>query len=290
MKRIIGILLIIACSLLFATSSIGAEFEKKPGLYVHPWPVFSISYPTEWEEKTPPPGLVFRAEGPKGVPTLQINVFVNSNSLPINMAANLVIPVLSRVGTNVRVIDNKGSKLADGTKVQETVIEWGHSSGAKLNTLLATAAKGKIWIMVFISDTKEISEDLRKVAYSVKIKPGKEALVKLTPDIKEFIDQYIKDQLSHDIKRVMSHFSDQFLNNGAKKAQVEAFTNNYLPFMTSSEWGITVFEPKGAKAYLAGYSTSNFGTYPLEMMLMKENGQWKIHGNQKKSQEWVIGE
>jgi hypothetical protein len=290
MKRIIGILLIIACSLLFATSSSAAEFEKKPGLYVHPWPVFSISYPTEWEEKTPPPGLVFRAEGPKGVPTLQINVFVNSNSLPINMAANLVIPVLSRVGTNVRVIDNKGSKLDDGTKVQETVIEWGHPTGAKLNTLLTTAAKGKIWIMVFISDTKGISEDLRTVAYSLKIKPGKEPLVKLSPDIKEFIDQYNKDQLSHDINKVMSHWSDQFLNNGTKKAQVKAFINTYLPYMTSSEWGITVFDPKGEKAYMAGYSTSNFGTYPLEFRLRKENGRWKVYGNQKKSQEWVFGD
>jgi protein associated with RNAse G/E len=290
MKRIIGISLIVACSLLFATSSIAAEFEKKPGLYVHHWPIFSLSYPTEWEEKTPPPGLVFRAEGSKGVPTLQINVFVNSNSLPINMAANLVIPVLSRVGTNVRVIDNKGSKLDDGTKIQETVIEWVYSSGAKLNTLLTTAAKGKIWIMVFISDTKEISEDLRKVAYSLKIKPGKEELVKLTPDIKEFIDQYNKDQLSHDIKKLMSHYSDKFLSNGTNKAQVEAFTNSWLAFITSSKWGITVFEPKGEKAYLAGYAINNFGTYPIELMLMKENGQWKIHGNQKKSQEWVISE
>ncbi len=125
---------------------------------------------------------------------------------------------------------------------------------------------------------------------SIKIKPGKEELVKLTPDIKEFIDLYNKDQLSHDIKKLMSHWSDQFLNNGTNKAQVETFINTYLPYMTSSEWGITVFEPKGAKAYLAGYSTSNFGTYPLEFRLIKENGQWKVYGNQKKSQEWVIGE
>jgi hypothetical protein len=54
-------------------------------------------------------------------------------------------------------------------------IEWVPYGGSVLNTLFLTTKKGDAWIALSLSDTKGvIGEDLRRIAYSLKIRPSKE--------------------------------------------------------------------------------------------------------------------
>jgi hypothetical protein len=306
MKQVIKISLILIASLLLTAYSASPQPQKAPsddqgitttlakeeedtsfpqksgpGLYVNARPVFTLSYPAHWLEQTPEAGQVFNAAAPGLTPRLTVSVF--PNSMPLEMATNFFINALSQIGSDIKVIYDKSSKLKDGAPAQEAELEWVHNSGTKLNTLLITANKDDIWIMITLSDIQgRIGEDLKDIAYSLKIKPGKEELVKVPADIQEFLDGYRKDILSHDIEKVMGHFSDQFLNNGNNKKTIEDFIKQNILNITSLEITITGFESQEDKAYLAGFINSNFGKVPLAVsLIIKENGQWKWYGNQK---------
>jgi hypothetical protein len=255
--------------------------KSSPGLYVNSWPVFTLSYPAHWQEQTPQAGQVFNATAPGLTPRLKVSVF--PYSMPLEMATHIFTNALRQIGSDIKVIYDKPSKLKDGVPAQEAELEWVHNSGTKLNTLLLAANKDDIWIMITLSDIQgRIGEDLKDIAYSLKIKPGKEELVKVPADIQEFLDGYSKDILSHDIEKVMRHFSDQFLNNGNNRKAIEDFIKQNILNITSLEINITGFESQEDKVYLAGFISANFGKVPLAVSTMiKENGQWKWYGNQK---------
>jgi len=286
MKKQIKISLIII-TLLLAVAC--ATFPKKsaPGLYVSGWPVFSLSYPSHWLEKTPDliRGVIFRAEAPDGSPSLRISLIPNM-SMPLKYAIRLYMPELAKMGKNIKVIHDKEVKLKDGAPAQETEIKWELNSGMKLNTLLFTGKKDDTWILVGLSNTKGgIGEDLRKIAYSLKIKPGKEELVKVPLDIQEFLDQFSKDIVSHNMEKVMLHYSDRFFNDGNGKSKVEGVWKRYLLMVTSCKISTTGFESQGDKAHLAGFITINNRKSPLKgSPIIKENGKWRWFGNQKQKQ------
>jgi hypothetical protein len=259
--------------------------KSEPGLYVNDWPAFFLSYPANWVEKTPEPQQAFRAERPEGVPGVRISVFP-SMGMPLEYSTRVYIPELSKIGKDINVIYEKGTKLKDGTVAHEAEIDWVVNPGIKLNTLLFTAKKDDLWILVSISDTKgRIGEDLKHIAYSLKIKPGKDELVKVSTDVQEFLDQYSKDMVSHDIAKVMVHFSDQFLDNGNSKSDVEGFLKMVISGVTSYQPNITKFESQENNAYLGGFVAINGSMkFPFKGSLSKENGKWIFYGNQKQKQ------
>lgn len=145
-----------------------------PGLYVNQWPVFSLAYPVEWQEKMPEPRFVFRAEASEGIPSLRISV-IPGLDMPLENATAFFLPVLEKMGQNIKVIYDKAVVLEDGTPGWEMEIEWVPPGSPKLNTLFLTVKSEDAWIAVALSDTKgSIGEDLRRIPYSLKIRPAKD--------------------------------------------------------------------------------------------------------------------
>ena len=182
MKKSKRIFFVISISFLLVVSSVISHLQAEsdfptlsaPGLYVNQWPAFSLTYPVHWQEKMPERRFVFRAEASEGTPSLRISV-IPGMDMPLEFATSFYLPVLEKVGQNIKVIYDKAAVLEDGTPSREIEIEWVPYGGPKLNTLFLTIEKGGAWIAVALSDTKgAIGEDLRRIAYSLKIRPPKE--------------------------------------------------------------------------------------------------------------------
>ena len=87
--------------------------------------------------------------------------------------------------------------------------------------------------------------------------------------------------------------SDRFLFSGASKAFAEQMfvSGPYSPVLTGVilwEPTVTVFEPRGDKAYIDGFflakakSHANAGKIPMGFQqIINEHGEWKWFGNQK---------
>jgi len=148
-------------------------------------------------------------------------------------------------------------------------------------------------IQMAMVDDKKIGEDLKKYAYSLTFLPGREEPVNVPPDVRAFLDMYGTDIRSHDVKTIMTHFSDRFLHSGAHKAFYEQILRNdpTSPIhkdIISEEATVTVFEPRGDKAYIDGFylEKTKGDTIALKapmvfQQIINEHGQWKWYGNQK---------
>jgi hypothetical protein len=266
-----------------------------PGLYVHGWPAFTVSYPKEWVVLPPTQTSSFHAgvSRPDLPASPQLTITVVASTLPLGDWAKMYMPVYSQVGTDIKVLSEKPSQLKDGTPAREVELEFVGKNGPKLNNLILMTKKGTVWISVTLMDDKgKIGEDLKNYAYSLTFQPSREEPVKVPPDVRAFLDKWSSDMVSGDVERIMSNFSDQFLNNGMKKSGQEQFYRS-SPFspvvlgVTSQEITVTVFEPQGDRTYLAGFVAAKLkdGTplvNPLgQQHMIKENGQWKWYGNQK---------
>ena len=220
-------------------------------------------------------------------------LLVVASTLPLEDWAKMYMPVFSQVGTDIKVLSEKPSQLKDGTSAREVELEFVGKNGPKVNNLILMTKKGTVWISVTLMDDKgKIGEDLKNYAYSLTFQPSREEPVKVPPDVRVFLDKWSSDLVSGDLERIMSNFSDQFLNNGMKKSGQEQFFRSaplspVVVGVTSQEITVTVFEPQGDKTYLAGFVAGKFksGTSfvnPLgQQHMIKENGQWKWCGNQK---------
>ena len=134
---------------------------------------------------------------------------------------------------------------------------------------------------------------LKRIAYSLTFQPGREKPVQVPPDVRAFLDMYCADVVGHDVKTIMAHFSDRFCHSGASKAFYERwFRNDPLSpvqrGVISDEAIVTVFEPRGDKAYMDGFfltklkGDANALKYPLSwQQIINEHGEWKWFGNQK---------
>ena len=266
-----------------------------PGLYVHGWPALTVTYPREWVVLPASPTSTFRAGVSRpGLPAApQLTILVVASILPLEDWAKMYMPVYSQVGTDIKVLSEKPSQLKDGTPAREVELEFVAKNGPKLNNLILMTKKGTVWISVTLMDDKgKIGEDLKSYAYSLTFQPSREEPVKVPPDVGAFLNKWSSDLVSGALERIMSNFSDQFLNNGMKKSAQEQFFRS-APFspvvlgVTSQEITVTVYELQGDRTYLAGFVAGKYkdGTpfvNPLgQQDMIKENGQWKWYGNQK---------
>jgi hypothetical protein len=92
----------------------------------------------------------------------------------------------------------------------------------------------------------------------------------------------------------MAHFSDRYLDSGRSKAFTEQFFRNdptspvHQQGAMPCEPTVTVFEPRGDKAYVDGFflfkakgDTIALKAPMMFQQIINEHGQWKWFGNQK---------
>ncbi len=269
-----------------------------PGIYVHGWPAFTVSYPKDWVEQPPRPGEAIRVAHPNSktiprVPNFVISVY--PNPLPLDNWSKSLLPILSRSGRDFKIMHDKPSQLKDGTPAQEGELEWIRNDGVKINMLVLNMRKYILRIMILVaSDKGKIDDDLKNYAYSLTFQASREQPVKVPSDVQEFLDKYGSDIVSGNVEKIMVNFSDRFLNSGMNKAFFEQWFRNdpaspVQRGVTSSEATVTIFEARGDTAYVDGFFASKARAHPDMIVkgplgfqqVIKENGQWKWYGDQK---------
>ena len=265
-----------------------------PGLYVHGWPAFTVSYPKDWAVLPPPKDAFFLAgvSRPSLPPSPQLTISVTTSPLPLEDCwAKGLMPMYLQIGADIKVLSDKPSQLKDGTPTREVEFELVLKNGPKLNNFILMAKKDLAWISITLrGDKGKIGEDLKNYAYSLTFQQGREEPVKVPPDVREFLDKYCSSIMSGDVERVMANFSDQFLHRGQNKAFFEKYFRQVFTQrgFISYEATVTIFEAQGDKAYVDGFFVSkapgdvNTLKGPITYrQIIKENGQWKWYGDQK---------
>jgi hypothetical protein len=255
-----------------------------PGVYVNGWPRFTIHYPKDWVERYREPLLeTFRASVPGPVPYPFFLVAFGIGPLALETTAENLVSLRRRAATDVSIVSDKPSQLQDGTPAREVELRFVLNGIPFHNVALATK-KGDLWTMTVVwSDKGRVREDLKAILYSRQNHPGKEEPVKVPPDIQEFLDRYCSDLVSHDVERVMAHYSDRFLDSGIRKGEMERNRRREIGLVSSYELGITEFVIEGDKVHLTGFVLGPIpGKWPLgNTTIIKENGEWKWYGNQR---------
>ncbi len=206
----------------------------------------------------------------------------------------MFMPVWVEYFRDIKVLSDKPVQLKDGTPAREVETEWVFKNGPKTNGLLLATKKDLTWVSILLgAEEGKLGEDVKRIAHSLTFLPGREAPVKVPPDVRAFLDMYCADVESHDLKAIMAHVSDRFLNSGMSKGFVEQWWRNdpTSPIhqgAISWEAIVTVFEPRGDKAYLDGFflqkakGDANGVKGPMvNYQIINEHGQWKWFGNQK---------
>jgi hypothetical protein len=255
-----------------------------PGTYVNGWPRFTIHYPKEWVERHSNPlrGAVFRVSLPGSVDLPTLVVLIATNPMPLDKLASFLVMVFRSTATDVTVVSDKPTQLRDGALAREVEITKVENNVSRSTLVLATK-KGDLYTMTIVESLKgKMGEDLRAILYSLEFQPGKDEPVKVPSDVQEFLDKMGNDMVSHDVANVMTRYSDKYLNSGGKKGEIERFIRQTITSITSFEISITEFVTEGDRAYLAGFTKTNTGKWPLgSSSIIKESGEWKWYGNQR---------
>jgi hypothetical protein len=262
-------------------------YRQTPGVYVNPWPRFTITYPKDWVERRPDPLEVFRTSAPGPVPypafAVAYSSLLSPDHPPLDGFAEFLVSLNKRRSTNVTIISDKPARLRDGTPARE--IEFLMVlNGAPFYTMPLVTEHGDVLINTIAnSNAGRVGDDLKAILYSRQHQPDKDKPVMVPPDVRSFLDNWRNDIVSHDLVRVMTRYSDRYLDSVDKnKTEVERFWGRAIDRVTSLEVGITDFIVEGDKAYLAGFWATYLGRRPLVgSPIIKENGEWKWYGNQR---------
>jgi hypothetical protein len=246
---------------------------------------------------------------PDSYPATVLSIAVFPNPLPLEEWAKGHMPLWLQLWTDFKVLSDKPSQLKDGTPAREVEFEFVPKPGGTLGSSTITDARKNYGLLlmtkkdvtsveVLLSDVRgKLGEDLRGVAYSLTFLPGREEPVQVPPDIRAFFDMWCTDSVSHDLKTVMAHFSVRFRQSGMSKAFLQqVFRDPQFPLsparqsLISCETTVTVFEPRGDKAYVDGFVLNTDkvkgGTTALKIpigfqQIINEHGEWRWFGNQK---------
>jgi hypothetical protein len=295
MKKLIPLLLAMAVMLLGWSSftSVHAQESAKeekptfyrliPGVYVNGWPRFTITYPKDWVERCVDVGGLFMATPSGSAREEGFGVYSISNPPPLDKFVDFMVPYFRNIATDVTLVSDKPSQLRDGTLARELEFKMVRN-GVPRNWLgVATNKEGILITVIVITHKGTIGEDLRAIPYSLQYEPSKDKPVKVPLDVQEFFDRFGNDILSHDVAKVMSHYSDRFLNSGIRKGEVERNWRQGIGSITSQKGTTTDFVLAGDRAYFTGFVIfNNTATIPNTFTsIIKENGEWKWYGNQR---------
>jgi hypothetical protein len=258
-------------------------YRLVPGTYVNGWPRFTITYPKDWIEETPQPQQVFLVSDPN--PTHGEKLTVShplTTLLPLDKHADIAVNFFKFIAKDVTIVSDKPSQLRDGTPAREVELQMVLNS-LPFNYLSLATKKGDMIFSTGVGSFRgRIREDLKAILYSIEFEPNKDKPVKPPPDIQKFLDRWCSDFVSHDIVKLMSNYSDKYLNSGLRKGEMERMWRQGISSVTSFEVGVTDFIPAGDKAYLAGFVSRTEGKFMLTgTSIIKENGEWKWYGNQR---------
>jgi hypothetical protein len=294
MKKSIVVLVIVALMLLMGgyfapvNAQDSAKEEKPtfyrltPGVYVNGWPRFTITYPKDWVENVPMPQEAFRAVSPRGTGDV-FSVVITHISQTLDKVVEEVAGFFKLFSVkDLTVVTDRPSRLSNGTPAREVEVR-GIMSGLPFNYSCLCVKYSDMWIMPCVSSQSgRIGEHLKAILYSLQYEPTKDEPLKVPSDVQEFLGSLRSAWVSHDLAKLMTHYSDRYLNSGVKKGEMERFLRQRIGFTTSMEYRITDYIPAGDKAYLAGFSTFNGARWPLiPTSIIKENGEWKWYGNQR---------
>jgi hypothetical protein len=228
------------------------------------------------------PQEIFRASPPGLVPYPYMIVSTPTSPLPLDKMAETVVTMFRAVATDVTIISDSPSRLRDGTSVREVELKMA-LNGEPFDTFGVATKKGDIWINVSVGSLGSGKrEDLKDIPHSLEFQPGQDERVKVPPDVQEFLDSYCRDLISHDMAKVMTHFSDRFLNSGMKRREVELYWSRTIASIASFEVSVTEFVAANDRVYLTGFVSANNTKYVLgNSSIIKENGEWKFYGNQR---------
>jgi hypothetical protein len=257
-------------------------YRLVPGTYVNPWPRFTISYPKDWVERRADPQETFRASAPGPSPYPVFVVAFGPNPRPLDKLAQHIASVNRTRATDVSIIGDKASQLRDGSPAREIEIQM-VVNGAPLHTMSLATRRGDLMVTTTVmSRNGRVGEDLKAIPYTMEFQPDRDRPVQVPPDVREFSDRMDNDIVSHDLAKVMAHYSDRYLHSGARKGQREQSWKQLIGSITSARAIITDFVPEGDRVYFTGLMTTNIGTFPItETSIIKENDQWKWYGNQR---------
>lgn len=106
--------------------------------------------------------------------------------------------------------------------------------------------------------------------------------IKLPPDVKAFLTDFNHAWFDKDIVKISDFISDSFLSYGRTKDLLLDFFTTHISYISESKVILTRFEPQRNIARIEGVRKEKYFEIPLPpgSMLIKENGQWKLYGNQ----------
>jgi hypothetical protein len=254
-----------------------------PGVYVNGWPRFTMTYPKDWVEQPPVPSQLFGVKTPGSTPGVILGIYPWGSSIPLDKYADIVVLWFkTTTDKDVTVVSNKPSQLRDGTPAREVELKMVRN-GEPYNWLGVGTKKGDVVINTNVGSFKgKIGEDLKAILYSLQYESGKDEPVKQPPDIQEFFKKFNSDVVSHDLAKVMTHYSDRYLHSGRKKREIEWLWRQVIGATMLHEVGITDLVAEGDKVYLAGFFINNGEKHVMqEGSIIKESGEWKWYGNQR---------
>jgi hypothetical protein len=258
-------------------------YRLTPGVYVNPWPRFSVNYPKEWVQTVAMPQEIFRA-----IPPGNTGDVFSVEVIPYPQALDKVADAVTGFfiqGFGLRdctVVRDNPSRLSNGTATRDVEIR-GTMNGLPFNFACLCVDHGGVWIMVMVSSQSgKIGEHLTAILQTLQYEPTRDKQVLLPPDVQAFLDSFRAAWISHDLAKFTSHYSDKYLNSGVRKGEIERFYKPILDAVASCETTIVEFVAAGDRAHLAGWSTLNGERRPVTTpTIIKENGEWKWYGNQK---------
>jgi hypothetical protein len=106
---------------------------------------FSVKYPKDWAQQTSTePSTLFLAAAAKRVPAISISV-QDSATFAEALTATLML-----AGSDVKIVTERPTTLADGTPATEAVVKW-KAQGLSANTFALGVQKDGKWIIVAVT-------------------------------------------------------------------------------------------------------------------------------------------
>ncbi len=143
---------------------------------------------------------------------------------------------------------------------------------------------------VLVPDKREKDALLKKVYVTIRPKAAPAShTVEVPVDLQVFLDELMDSCLSKDMARVIDAFSKGYLNDGegretAHMSWLSPFYGRSFQAVKTARIVVTELEIKGKTGRLSGFIRSDAGLDLLPddpVFVVKENGQWKLFGNQK---------